>query len=134
MTRPGALAMMWSSDFPDDALGGRIAGQLGVGGVGQEQQHALGPELGQPGKVGGLAADGRVVELEVAAVDDGACGRAYDEPDGVGDAVADREKLHLELARVVILAAVSRTFRLMPSRVLRSLSLTRIRPVVSRVA
>ena len=52
ITRPGAVVMMWSSASPDDLLGGRVARHLGVGRVGQEQQHALVAQLGEAGQVG----------------------------------------------------------------------------------
>ncbi len=96
MTRPSALVMMLSQGLADDALGGRVAGDFGVGGVGQQKQDALVAQLGQAAEVGELAHHRRVVELEVAGVDDGADGRVDGVADGVGDAVRDAEGLDAE--------------------------------------
>ena len=54
----------------DRPLGRRVARVLGPGRVRQEADHALLAEPGQDVEVGQLAVDRRVVELEVAGVDD----------------------------------------------------------------
>ncbi len=73
------------------ALGRRVAGALGAGRIGQQAEHSLAAELGQGVDVGHLAVNRRVVELEVAGVDDqterGAQGNAH----RVGDRMADPE-------------------------------------------
>ena len=55
----------------DGPLGRRVAGVLRAGRVGQEAGDALRAEARQDREVGQLAVDRRVVELEVAGVDDG---------------------------------------------------------------
>ncbi len=75
----------------DGPLGRRVARVLGARRVGQEAQDALLAELGQLVEVGQLAVDRRVVELEVAGVDDEAERRAQGDAHGVGDGVADAE-------------------------------------------
>ena len=55
-------------------LGFGEPGDGGVGGVGHEQVDALLAELGDGAVIGRHAVDGRLVELEVAGVDDGARG------------------------------------------------------------
>ena len=90
--------------FADDLLGGGVARQLGVGGVREQQQHPFDAPLRQAREVGALAADRRVVHLEVPAVDDDALRRVDDDAGGVRDAVADGEQLHAELPQVYLLA------------------------------
>ena len=87
------------------ALGRRIPLALDVGRVRQQQQDTLGGVLGQTLQIGGSVVDRRLVELEVAAVDDRAERRADRQRHGVDDRVGhvdrfDRERSHLpRLAR-----------------------------------
>ncbi|MBA7474994.1 hypothetical protein ES707_10357 [subsurface metagenome] len=85
--------------FAHHLLGGGVAGQLGVGGIGEEEQYPLRPQLRQPGQLGGLAVHWGVVQLEVPAVYHGAHRGADYQPDGIRYAVADMERLHPELAQ-----------------------------------
>ena len=68
--------------------------------VGGEQQRALAAHLGEAHEVGVLPHGGRVVELEVARVDDGPERRPDDESGRVGNRVRDGEELHGERADV----------------------------------
>ena len=104
MTRPSGRRHDLGQRATDDLLGRRVAGDLGVGGVGHEQQDAFVAELGQAREVRDLAHHGRVVELEVAGVYDGAQGRLDGEADGIRDAVSDAEGLDAEDADVDCLA------------------------------
>ena len=76
----------------DRPLGRRVARVLGAGRVGQEADHALLAEPGEDREVGQLAVDRRVVELEVAGVDDRADRRPQGDAHRVGDRVADPER------------------------------------------
>ena len=82
----------------DTALGRRIAGALGVGGINQQRQHALAPQRGKAVEIDDLVSDGRVVYLEVAGVDDGADRAADGIADGVWDRVVDMDWLNGEIA------------------------------------
>ena len=76
----------------DGPFGRRVARVLGPGGVGQEADDALLAELGEDREVRQLAVDRRVVELEVAGVDDDADRRPEGDPHRVGDRVTDPER------------------------------------------
>ncbi|MBA7588366.1 hypothetical protein ES708_30421 [subsurface metagenome] len=90
--------------FPHYPLRRGISGQLGVGGIGEQKQYPLRPQLRQPRKVGRLAVHRRIVQLKIPAVDDYAQRGMYNQPGGVGYAVADREQLHPESAQRQLLA------------------------------
>ena len=84
-------------------LGGGEAGALGVGGIAQQRQHALGAVLREGGQVGGPAGEGGVVHLEVAGLDDDARRALDGEGHRVGDGVVhmdgvDGKAAQLELA------------------------------------
>ena len=98
--------------FAHELLAGRVPLDLGVGGVGQQEQAALAPHLPKAGEVGVLVHHGGVVDLEVARVHDGSKGRADDEPAGIGNAVGDGEELNLEGARLHALARLHLAQRL----------------------
>ena len=87
------------------ALG--VAGALHVGGVAQQGQDPLLPQLAQPGQIDHAALDGGGVDLEVAGVDHGADGALDGEGHGVGDGVVDVDELHRELARLHHLAGLA---------------------------
>ena len=86
----------------------REAGTLGVRGVGEQQLHAAAPprDLADEGEVGLAAVDGREVELEVAAVQDGADGRVIGGGERVRHRVRDRDELAVEGADPASLAVV----------------------------
>ena len=100
MMRPVEPLHDLAEGLADGPLGRRVAGVLGARRVRQQAQHALGAEAGQQGEVGQLAVDRRVVELEVAGVDDRAERRAQGDAHRVGDRVADAEGGRLERAKV----------------------------------
>ena len=71
---------------------------VGVGGVGQHDQHTLVAQLTQASQVNHTALDGGGVNLKVACVQTGA-NRALDgEAYGVGDGMVGTDELHRELA------------------------------------
>ena len=72
------------------------ARHLGVGGVDEEQVHALVAEAGEPGEVGEPAVERKLIELDVAGVQHDAGGGADRDRDRVRDGVVDREVLALE--------------------------------------
>ena len=76
----------------DGPLGRRVAGVLGAGRVGQQAEHALLRRAGEDREVGQLAVDRRVVELEVAGVDDRPDRRPQGDAHRVRDRVADPER------------------------------------------
>ena len=125
MTRPGRRGHDVVQRLADHLLRGRVAGHLGVGGVGQEEEDAFAAELGQTGQVGGFAHDGRVVQLEVAGVHNGAHRCADGQAAGVGDAVGDAHELHLEGCPGVTLLAGAHRAQVASSRSLCSLQLDR---------
>ncbi|MNK59669.1 hypothetical protein D3C87_787870 [compost metagenome] len=84
----------------DHALRGGEALARGVGGVRQEDEHALFAQLGELVEVEVLAVDGGLVHLPVAGIDDGA-GRGMDgDRAGVGNRVRDPDVLDLAAAGV----------------------------------
>ena len=85
------------------ALGHALA--LGVRRVGQQQREAVLAEPRELREIGALAVDRRVVDLEVARVQDRALVGVQRDGDGVGDRVRDADELGLERADLHRLAA-----------------------------
>ncbi len=75
---------------------GRPAWLLDADAVAQHHQHAFIAEGAQPLVVGGLAFDRSRIELEVAGMKQDAGRRADHQPDRIGDAVVDRDRLDVE--------------------------------------
>ena len=73
-------------------FGGREAVDLDVRGFAHEHENAFLAELTQTLKVDGLAVDRRVVDLEVAGMDDAADGRVDAERVGVCDRVVNSDE------------------------------------------
>jgi hypothetical protein len=71
---------------------------IDVGAVAEQGQHALPAELGEAMEVEQLPVDRRLVDLEVAGVDEHAERRVDGEPDAVRHAVRDAQELDLERA------------------------------------
>ena len=94
----GGLGDLAVERLADDPLGGSVAVDLGVGGVGAEEQYALVGHPRKGGEVGPLPVLRRVVDLEVAGVNHeskrGPDGNAH----GVRYGVAYPEELDAELA------------------------------------
>ncbi len=82
----------------DDALGERVAGPLGVGRVGEHQQDALVADPRDRREVGGIAVDRRLVELEVAGMEDDSERRADRQRAGPRQRVVDVDELRLDRA------------------------------------
>ena len=82
----------------DVALGSRVAAAVGVGAVGEERQDAARPELGEPVQVERLAVERRLIDLEVARMDDRARRRVNRQRQAVGDAVRHAQELDAERA------------------------------------
>ena len=80
----------------DVDLGRGEAGDLGVGGVGEEQVDPLLAEPGEGPQVGDPAVERELVHLEVAGVQHGAGAGADRDREGVGDGVVDGDELELE--------------------------------------
>ena len=83
-------------DRGDRLLGGREAGGLGVGGVGEEQVDALLAEPRERTQVGDAAVEGQLVHLEVAGVEHERGPGADRHGQGVRDGVVHRDELELE--------------------------------------
>ena len=79
-------------------LGFGVALDFGVGGVGAEQQRAVGGEAGYGGEIHRCAVGGGVVYLEVAGVDDHADGGCDGDAHSVGDGVADAKELYAKVS------------------------------------
>ena len=71
---------------------------IDVGAVGEERQHALRAELGEAVQVEVLAVDRRLIDLEVAGVDDHADRRRDRQRHAVRHAVRDADELDRERA------------------------------------
>ncbi|MDH6188157.1 hypothetical protein M2168_001189 [Streptomyces sp. CZ24] len=85
-----------AQDVGDVALGRHEAGDLGVGGVGQQEVDALLAELRERRQVGEPPVHRELVHLEVAGVHRHARGRADGDGQGVRDGVVDRDELAVE--------------------------------------
>ncbi len=76
------------------------AGLIGIGGVRHQRQHAAPAKFGQLGKIGRLAIDRRVIEFEIAGVDDQS-GRGRDaDAHAIGNGVRHAEEFQPERAEV----------------------------------
>ena len=84
----------------DRHLGGGEAGALGVGRIGQQRKHALAAQLAEPREVDDVADDRRIVDFEVARLDDDARRGVDGQRDRVGDRVVDADELDLEAAKL----------------------------------
>ena len=80
------------------ALGSAVSVALGVGGVAEQEEHALVAKPAKLGQVGGVAVDRVLLDLEVTGVDHSADRGVDGQPDCVGDAVSDRDCLDPERA------------------------------------
>ena len=74
------------------------AAAIDVGAVGEQRQHALGAELREAVQVEVLAVERRLIDLEVAGVDDDADRRVNRQRHAVGHAVRDADELDRERA------------------------------------
>ena len=77
-------------------FGKGIAIPFDVGGIGKQQQHALGPVIGELVQVDGHAVDGGGVDLEIAGMDHDAPGGRDGQAAAIHDAVGDPDELDLE--------------------------------------
>ena len=118
MTRPSSGSMISRKASPTVRSDGRVARVLGAGRVGQQADDALLAEPGEDREVGQLAVDRRVVELEVAGVDDRADRRPQGDAHRVRDRVADPERDDVERADVELVARVEREERVVVELVL----------------
>jgi len=80
----------------DIAIGAGDARGVGVGAVAKQGEHALRAKLGEPVKIEALSIQGRLIDLEVARVDDHALWRVDGERHRVGNAVGDAQELDRE--------------------------------------
>ena len=85
--------------FPNHLFRRGIAGKFRIGGVRKEKQNPLCPQLGQPGQVSRPAADRRVVNLKIAAMNDNAQRRLYNQAHGVRNTVTNREELDFKFSQ-----------------------------------
>jgi hypothetical protein len=79
----------------DVLLGGGETGDLGVGGVGEEEVDPLLPQPGERAEVGDPAVERKLVHLEVARVQHQGRAGADRDGQGVGDRVVDGDELEL---------------------------------------
>ena len=75
-----------------------VAGPVGVGGIGEQQQHAALAVIGQRVQVEQLVIGGGGIHLEIAGVDDDAERRGDGQRHGADDGVGDVDELDLERA------------------------------------
>ena len=86
-------ALQGDADLP---LGNRVAGPLGVGGVGHQGQDARFAVVGKAVQVHGAAGNRGLVDLEIAGMDQEALGGAHHEPDAVHDGMAHPDELEFK--------------------------------------
>ena len=98
---PGRLCEQRSQSLPHPALAWGRALLLGVGRVAEQQQHAVVAKAGQPGQVGRRALHRRLIDLEVAGVDDDPLGGVQRQRARVGDGVGDVDPLDSRRSRAV---------------------------------
>ena len=91
--RPGRAREDLLERFDDLALRSGEAAAVDVGAVGKQRQHAGGAELGEAVDVEVLAVDRRLIDLEVAGVDDDADRRVDGQRDAVRHAVRHADEL-----------------------------------------
>ena len=77
-----------------------IARPLHIGGVAEQGQYPLPPQLSQPGQVDHAAGDGGGVDLKVAGVDAHPGGGVDGEGHRIGDGVVHMDELHAEPPRL----------------------------------
>ena len=90
-------------------LGLGKAGDRGVGGVGQQQVDALLGKAADSGIVGRDAIDGRLVELKVAGVHNGALVGADEHAQSARDGVRHREEVERDATEIDVAAALDLT-------------------------
>ena len=90
-------------------LGLGKAGDRGVGGVGQQQVDALLGKAADSGIVGRDAVDGRLVELKVAGVHNGALVGADEHAQSARDGVRHREEVERDATQIDVAAALDLT-------------------------
>ena len=78
----------------------REAGPLAVGAVAEQRQYALLSQSREPGVIRQIAIEGRLVQLEIAGVNDRSHRRRDRQPDAVGDAVRHAQDFHLDLPEI----------------------------------
>ena len=69
---PRGIANSPLKGIAQDMLRGGVAGNFGIGGVGTEEQHAIGTVLGQGSQVNGTPVHRSMVDLEIPGMNDGA--------------------------------------------------------------
>ncbi len=80
-------------------LGGRKAGPLGVGRIGQQRQHAALSVLGDRNKIRRAARDGGVIDFEITRLQDHTCGAADGQCNGIRDGVIHMDRLYGKTAQ-----------------------------------
>ena len=90
-------------------LGLGKTGDRGVGGVGQQQVDALLGKAADSGIVGRDTVDGRLVELKVAGVHNGALVGADEHAQSAGDGVRHREEVERDATEIDVAAALDLT-------------------------
>ena len=90
-------------------LGLGKAGNGGVGGVGKQQVDTLLGEAADSGIVGRDTVDGRLVELKVAGVHDGALVGANEHAKGAGDGMRHREEVERDATEINMATALDLT-------------------------
>ena len=90
---PGGAAEDLLEAGDDVAFRAREAAPVGVRAVREQRQHALSAELGEPVQVDGLPVERRLVDLEVAGVDQMPGRRVDRERQAVRNAVRDAQEL-----------------------------------------
>ncbi len=76
----------------------REPASIDIGAVAEQREYPRAPELGEAMKIEVLAVDGRLIDLEVARVDEGPDRTVNGHRNAVGHAVGHPNELHLQLA------------------------------------
>ena len=93
---PSVLVKISSKPSSTSILRAGVAAAIDVGAVAEHRQHALGAQLREAVQVERLAVHRRLVDLEVAGVQQHALRRADHHGDAVGHAVRDADELQRE--------------------------------------
>jgi hypothetical protein len=83
--------------FADDPFRRRMPGTFGVGGIGEHRKDAVFTDARNRRKVGGASVDGRLVEFEIARVEDRTERRRDRERTATGEAVIDMYELGFDI-------------------------------------
>ena len=75
-----------------------VARTLRIGGIGEQAEHALLPDLGKPGKVNHLAVNRRRINFKITRLDNGARLAADRQRNRIGNGMVHMDQFHIKSA------------------------------------